>query len=150
MAERVAIDCKFYRNTGSIALPTMALIESVRDVSISQSWEKAEFKTRQRSFKRYRKTLFERAIEFQLEHNPDDATENGHWEAFQAASESQTSTVIVAALDGLYATSGSQGLHGAFQVEKFDIAQELEDAVLYDVSLSLALFSEDPEWLVIA
>jgi hypothetical protein len=148
--ERVGIDCDFYRNTGSIATPTMVLVENIRDVSVSQEWEKAEFKTRARNFKRYRKTLLERAIEFQMEHNPDDSTENGHWEAFQAAFESQTATIICAALDGLYATSGSQGLHAAFQVDKFSVAQELEDAVLYDVSLSLALFAEDPEWLVIA
>lgn len=149
MGERVGIDCDFYRNTGSIATPTMVLVESVRDVNISQEWEKAEFKSRQRQHKRYRKTLFERALEFQLEYNPDDVGEAANWEAFRAAAESQTATIICAALDDLFATSGSQGLHAAFQVTKFDIAQELEDAVLYDVSLALAIFDEEPEWLVI-
>jgi len=149
MAERVAIDCKFYYNTGTIATPVWVLITNVRDVTVSQDWEKAEFKTRARKEKRFRKTLLERAIEFQMEHNPSNAAENTAWELFQAASESQTSTIICAALDGLVATSGVQGLHAEFQVDKFQINQELEDAELFDVSLSLALSDEEPEWLVI-
>lgn len=148
--ERVGIDCDFYRNTGSIATPTMVLVENIRDVTVSQEWAKAEFKTRGRISKRFRKTLVERAIEFQMEHNPDLTADNANFEAFRDAFNSQTATIICAALDGLYADSGSQGLHGAFQVDKFQVNQALEDAVLYDVSLSLALFAEEPEWLEVA
>lgn len=147
--ERVAIDCEFYRNTGVIATPVWVIVENIRDVTVSQEWEKAEFKTRKRKEKRFRKTLLERAMEFQMEHNPDNALDNANWEAFQAAAESQTATILCAALDHLVATSGAQGLHAAFQVDKFQVNQELEDAVLYDVSLSLAIFDEEPEWLVI-
>ena len=73
MAERVGIDCEFYRNTGTIATPIWAIVENIRDVTVSQEWEKAEFKTRQRIHKRFRKTLVERSIEFQMEYDEDDA-----------------------------------------------------------------------------
>jgi hypothetical protein len=148
--ERVGIDCEFYINSGSIASPTMGLVDNIRDVTISQEWAKAEFKTRARINKRYRKTLVERTVEFQIEDNPDLAADAANFLIFKNAFESQTATIICAMLDGLYATAGSKGLHAAFQVDKFQIGQPLEDAVLYDVSLSLALFAEEPEWLLIA
>lgn len=148
MSERVGIDCKAYRNTATIATPTMVLMESVRDVKVPQDWTTAEFKTRQRNVIRHRKTLKNQSVTFQLEHNPADTAENANFEAVRDAFFSQTDTVKLALLDTLVATSGAQGLHDTFQITKFDVSQELEDAVLYDVEAKLALDDEDGEWLI--
>lgn len=147
MTERVGIDCEMSRNTGTIALPVFVPVENIRDVTKSQEWDKAEFKTRKRKHKRFRKTLLERALEFQMEHNPDNVDDNANFVAFRDAFEDPAGSLILAVLDGPSDEPGSQGLHGHFIVTKFERSEELEGAVLYDVNLDLAVADEEPEWL---
>lgn len=148
MSERVSIDAKLYRNTGSIASPTFVEVDNVRDVSVPQEWSTAEFKTRARDHVRHRKTLAERTCSVQMEHDPAASADNTAFEAFRDAFQSQTSTVILAILDADEGTTGSQGLHAFFQCTKMDVNQELEDATLYDFEFKLAVATEDMEWLV--
>jgi hypothetical protein len=150
MGERVGIDCKLYRNTGTIATPVGVLVESVRDVKVPREWTTAEFKTRQRAKIRHRKVLLNESVTFQMEVNPSDVAETANFDAIHAAFLSQTSTVKLMMLDTLLATSGAQGLHETFQVTKCEVNQELEDAVLYDIECKLGLDDEDGEWLVVA
>jgi len=149
MTERVGIDCRMFRNTGAWDTPTLVDVDNIRDVTKSQEWATAEFKTRAKKHVRKKRTLLTRALEFQLEHNPDEATNNANFEAVRDAFEDREAIFELYVLDGDVAVTGNQGLHAEFIVTKFERAEPLEDAVIYDVSLDLAVSEHDPEWHVV-
>jgi hypothetical protein len=63
--------------------------------------------------------------------------------------------VQFAVMDGLIATSGSEGLVGYYLIEKFPVDQPLQGAVKNAIRLAPAYFEEsaarvEPEWMVVA
>ena len=146
--ERVGIDCHMYRNkVDDWDNPDLADVDNIRDVTKSQEWGTAEFRTRGKKHKRKKRTLLERALEFQMEHNPDEAANNDNFVAFRDAFEDRDAVIELYILDGTNVLgSNSQGLHAHFIVTKFERVEPLEDAVIYDVSLDLAVSDRDPEW----
>jgi hypothetical protein len=126
---KIGLDCKLYRNTGTYASPTWNEITNVADVTVQLSKGEADTSTRASGWKTRKGTLKDASIDFQLKFVPGDTD-------FTAllASYTGNSSIELLALDGLLATTGSQGLRAVCEVFNFQQGQPLEGAVTFDVS----------------
>jgi hypothetical protein len=126
---KIGLDCKLYRNTGTYASPTWNEIPNVADVTVQLSKGEADTSTRASGWKTRKGTLKDASIDFQLKFVAGDTD-------FTAllASYTGNSSIELLALDGLLATTGSQGLRAVCEVFNFQQGQPLEGAVTFDVS----------------
>jgi hypothetical protein len=126
---KIGLDCKLYRNTGTYASPTWNEIANVADVTVQLSKGEADTSTRASGWKTRKGTLKDASIDFQLKFVPGDTDF-----AALLASYTGNSSIELLALDGLLATTGSQGLRAVCEVFNFQQGQPLEGAVAFDVS----------------
>lgn len=126
---KIGLDCKLYRNTGTYASPTWNEIANVADVTVQLSKGEADTSTRASGWKTRKGTLKDASIDFQLKFVPGDTDF-----AALLASYTGNSSIELLALDGLLATTGSQGLRAVCEVFNFQQGQPLEGAVTFDVS----------------
>lgn len=138
----LGLNAKLYRNTATWATPTWDEVTGIRDVGINVSKALADVSARGGGgFRQQVATLKEGEITFQQVWSSADAD----FIAFEQAWELNT-TIDCWALDGDSTTSGNAGLRAEFEVSGFDIGQELENAILVDVTLVIGSTANTPEW----
>jgi len=145
MAIVLGLDAKLYRNTAVWATPTWSLVDNVRDLTTSVEKGDADVSTRgSGGWRQHAVTLKDGSIDFEMVWDTADAEFTALKDAFF-----NDTTVEMAALDLLVATTGAQGLHADFNVGDFSRAEALEDALKVSVKLSPARTANTPEWLII-
>ena len=145
MAIVLGLDAKLYRNTGAWATPTWSLVDNVRDLTTSVEKGDADVSTRgSGGWRQHAVTLKDGSIDFEMVWDTADIEFTSLKDAFF-----NDTTVEMAALDLLVATTGAQGLHADFNVGDFSRAEALEDALKVSVKLTPARTANTPEWLII-
>lgn len=145
MPAKLGLDCVLHRNTGNYASPTWNAIPNVKDLTLSLEKAEADVTTRASGGWRWTiGTLKDATLEFQMvaDSTDDDFT------AIQTAFFANTA-IEFAALDGSSATNGSQGLRATMDILKFSRNEELENAVMFDVTLKPTYAANAPAWMTV-
>lgn len=146
MALVLGLDAKAYRNTGTWASAVWVLVDNLKDVTINLESGDADVTTRGGGgFRQSVATLKDGSVDFQMIWDTADAQFTALQTAFFA-----NSSVEMAFMDGLIATTGSQGLHADFSVTNFSRSEALEEALIVDVSLKITKSDNTPEWLTVS
>lgn len=146
MAQKVGLDCKLYVNDGSYAVPDWTEVDIVRDATLNV--EKGDADGTSRRSGRWRATLDtlkDASVDAVLVYDTDDE----NFVKFQEAFFDDT-TLEVAVMDGDIDVADSQGLRMTVRVASFSQPQNLEDAVVVNISLKpSASAANNPEWITI-
>jgi len=129
----------YYHATAGTALASMTEITNVRDVTVNTSAGEADTTTRGNSgWRSTTPTLRELTIEFEMQHNPEDAT------AFEVIRDAYLAgtTIELCALTGAVAVANSEGPKGSFVITNFSRSEPLEESVSYSVTAKLQTFDE--------
>ncbi len=146
MALVLGLNAKAYRNSGTWASPTWEIISNLKDVTINLEAGDADVTTRAGGgFRQSVATLKDGSVDFQMVW---DTSDDG-FTAFKNAFFNNTS-IECSFMDGLIATTGSQGLHADFSVTNFSRSEALEEALMVDVSLKITKSDNTPEWLTVS
>lgn len=146
MASVLGMNAKLYRNTGTYGSPTWDLVPNVRDLTLNLETAEADVTTRANSgWRATVPTLREASIEFEMVWDPSDTDFTAIQTAFLAGS-----TVEFLVLDGLQATTGSQGLRASCAVLGFTRSEPLEDAIKVSVKLKPTYATNAPSWYTAA
>jgi len=146
MALVLGLDAKAYRNTGTWASATWSLIDNLKDVTINLEAGDADVTTRGGGgFRQSVATLKDGSVDFQMVWDTSDAEFTALKDAFFA-----NTSVEMAFMDGLIATTGSQGLHADFSVTNFSRSEALEEALMVDITLKITKSDNTPEWLTVS
>jgi len=146
MAIRLGMDAKLYRNTGTYASPTWDLIGNVKDLTLSLETGEADVTTRGNGgWRATVATLKDGSLEFEMIWD----TEDTDFTAIRTAFLGNTA-VEMAVLDGLVATTGSQGLRASFMVTNFTRNEPLEEAITVSVSMKPTYSANAPAWMTVA
>jgi hypothetical protein len=146
MAIKLGMDAKLYRNTGTYASPTWDLIGNVKDLTLSLETGEADVTTRGNGgWRATVATLKDGALEFEMIWD----TEDTDFTAIRTAFLGNTA-VEMAVLDGLVATTGSQGLRASFMVTNFTRNEPLEEAITVSVSMKPTYSANAPAWMTVA
>lgn len=114
MAIVLGLSGKLYKNTNTYASPTWVLIPNVQDLELKIEGD--QFEVSQRAgggWKEFVNTLFDAEITFNMPYNPADTILTG----LQTLARPGGATVELLVLDGLVATSGSQGLRATCAIK---------------------------------
>ena len=131
MAHVLSQNAKLYRNTGTYASPTWDLIGNVKDLTLSLEKDETDVTTRASGgWKEFVDGMKDATVEFGMLWDTGDAD----FDAFQGAFINNTSVEILV-LDGLVATTGSEGLRATMMVKSFTRNENLGEALMVDVSL---------------
>ena len=145
MANVLGLNGHAYENTNTWASPTWAEITNIRDLTINLEAADADVSSRAGGgFRQRVATLKDGSVSFQMVWDTTDA----RFTALQTAFFANTS-VELAFMDGLINTNGSQGLHADFSVLNFSRSENLEEAMLADVTVAITQSNNTPEWLTI-
>jgi hypothetical protein len=140
------MDAKLYRNTGTYASPTWDLIGNVKDLTLSLETGEADVTTRGNGgWRATVATLKDGSLEFEMIWD----TEDTDFTAIRTAFLGNTA-VEMAVLDGLVATTGSQGLRASFMVTNFTRNEPLEEAITVSVSMKPTYSANAPAWMTVA
>ena len=142
MAYVLGMNAKLYYNTGSYASPTWTLISNVRDLTLNLERGDTDITTRGGGgWRQSVATLADGSIDFGMVWDTADTVFTAIKDAFI-----NNTTVEFLALDGLQATTGSQGLRATMAITSFSRNEGLEDALTVDVSAKTAYADNAPEW----
>lgn len=131
MAHVLSQNAKFYRNTGTYATPTWDLIGNVKDLTLSLEKDETDVTTRASGgWKEFVDGMKDATIEFGMLWDTGDADFTAIKDAFTG-----NTAIEVLVLDGLVATTGSQGLRVTCMVKSFTRNENLGEALMVDVSL---------------
>jgi len=146
MAIKLGMDAKLYRNTGTFASPTWNIIPNVKDLTLNLETGEADVTTRGNAgWRATVATLKDASIEFEMVWD----TEDDDFTAFRNAFLGNTA-VEMAVLDGLVATTGSQGLRATCMVTSFTRNEPLEEAITVSVTLKPTYNANAPSWMTVA
>jgi hypothetical protein len=146
MAIKLGMDAKLYRNTGTYGSPTWDLIGNVKDLTLSLETGEADVTTRGNGgWRATVATLKDGSLEFEMIWD----TEDTDFTAIRTAFLGNTA-VEMAVLDGLVATTGSQGLRASFMVTNFTRNEPLEEAITVSVSMKPTYSANAPAWMTVA
>jgi hypothetical protein len=136
----LGLNCKLYRNAGSYGSPIWTEVTNVKDVTLNVEMGEADVTTRATNgWRAIVSTLATGSIEFAMVHDPTD----GGFTAIQTAFFARTS-IEFAVLDGDISLSGSQGLRATMGVFNFSRSENLEEAVMENVSLKVTRSDNAP------
>jgi len=143
MGVKLGMDAKLYRNTGSYAVPTWDEIGNVKDLSLSLEKGEADVTTRNNNgWRATIGTLKEASIEFQMVWDTDDADFEAIQEAFFGNSQ-----IELAVMDGDITDGESEGLRATCDVTKFSRTENLEEAIMVDVTVKPSYAANAPSWI---
>lgn len=125
-------DCIAYRNTGTYGSPTWSAVTAMRDVNLSSEATKVDVSRRAIGNKQYAPAQLDIGVEANLVWKPADA---GACEAIRDAHFNKTS-IDMAFASGAIATTGTEYLRAEWGVFKFARGEELEGAMMVDISLA--------------
>ena len=146
MAIKLGLECKLYRDDSG----TWNEIGNVRDLTINMEMGVADVTTRGgNGWRQNVATLRDGTITFQMVYDTADADFTALQTAFLATTASGRE-IKIAALDGaIPTTSGdpsAQGLVAFMNVTNFSMPENLEEAVMVDVTLQPSYNSTAPAW----
>ena len=140
------MDAKLYRNTGTFASPTWNLIPNVKDLTLSLETGEADVTTRGNAgWRATVATLKDASIEFEMVWDSTDDDFTALKNAFLG-----NTAIEMAVLDGLVATSGSQGLRATCMVTSFTRNEPLEEAITVSVTIKPTYSENAPSWMTVA
>ena len=143
MSVRLGMEARLYRNTGTYAAPTWVEVANVKDLTLSLEKGEADVTTRaNQGWRATVGTLKEASIEFQMVWDTEDA-------AFTAIQQGFfTNTPIeFAVMDGDITDPDSEGLRATHDVFNFTRNENLEEAIMVDVSIKPTYAANAPEWI---
>jgi len=145
MSQRLGMEAKLYRNTGTYAAPVWVEVANVKDVTLNLEKGEADVTTRaNQGWRATVGTLKEGSLEFEMVWDTGDPG----FEALKDAYFNDT-PVEMAVLDGVVTASGSQGLRASFSVTNFSRSEPLEEAITAKVTLKPTYAANPPEWMVV-
>jgi len=139
-------DAKLYRNSGDYENEAWVEVDNVKDLTLSLEKGEADVTTRASGgWRETAATLKDGSVEFGMVYDPADA----NFTAFQNAflSDSQLELAIV---DGDITTVGTQGLRASFEIFNFGQEQNLEEAVMVNVTIKPGRSEHAPEWMTVS
>lgn len=145
--EILGFQAKFYRNTGTDAVPVWVLMDRIRDVSVPMDKAEANSDRRGSKFKFKKGAMLDTGIELEyLFRKGTDADFDALLDSYLNGTEIQ-----FAVMDQLIATSGAQGLKMFGEVKSFPFEQPLEDNQTFDVTIMPTATEEasalvEPSW----
>ena len=146
MAIKLGLECKLYRDDSG----TWNEIGNVSDLTINMEMGVADVTTRGgNGWRQNVATLRDGTVTFQMVYDTTDADFTALQTAFLATTAAARE-IKVAAMDGDIATSGSQGLIAFMNVTNFSMPENLEEAVMVDVTLQPSYNSTAPAWTTIS
>jgi hypothetical protein len=146
VAIKLGLECKLYRDNSG----TWEEIGNVRDLTINMEMGVADVTTRGgNGWRQNVSTLRDGTVTFQMVYDTTDADFTALQTAFMA-STAAAREIKIAAMDGDIATSGSQGLVAFMNVTNFSEPQNLEEAVMVDVTLQPSYNATAPAWTTIS
>jgi hypothetical protein len=146
MPSEVGLGCKFYRNTGTYAVPVWTAIGTVREATLALTKALADISARTSDIRLQRSTLKEMPLEVTLVRHNTTAAKT-EWAFFYDAWWSGN-VIDIQMLDGAITDSGSSGVRGEFEVVDFSRAEPLEDAVTSTVKLVPRITNNGPPVVV--
>ena len=148
MSTKLGLDAKLYRNTGDYASPVWEELSDVKDLTLSLEKGEADVSTRgSGGFRLTKGTLKDASIEFQLQHN-SETTPTAQRKALRDAFLGNAGLEL-AVMDGDITTVGTEGLRATFDVLNFSRNENLEESIVYDVTIKPTLAANPPEWMEI-
>ncbi len=146
MAIKLGLECKLYRDNSG----TWDEIGNVRDLTLNMEMGVADVTTRGgNGWRQNIATLRDGTVTFQMVYDTTDADFTALQTAFLAATADDRE-IKVAVLDGAIPTDSgdpsAQGLVAFMNVTNFSEPQNLEEAVMVDVTLQPSYNSTAPAW----
>lgn len=136
------IDAKLYRNTGTFGSPVWNEVPNCKDLGISLEAAEADVTTRESGgWEAVLSALKKATIDWKMVYDTTDAD----WTAFRDAFLNRTSIELLI-LDGAVGTSGSQGLRVSVAVLNFGRTENLEEALITEVSVKPTRADNAPSW----
>ena len=145
MSVRLGMGAKLYRNTGTHAAPVWAELTNVRDVTLNLETGDADVTTRSNAgWKASVATLKDASVEWEMIWDPSDA-------GFAAIKNAFFGNLPIefAVMDGVIATSGSQGLRATMSIMNFSREEPLDDSIKVKITAKPTYAANAPEWLVV-
>jgi hypothetical protein len=143
---RLGLKAKLYRNTGTYSSPTWNEVKNVKDLTLALEKGEADVSTRGNGgWRALIGTLKSASIEFQMVWDTSDDDHTAFHEAFF-----EDEPIEFAIMDGpMVAPSGddaSQGLRASCSIFNFSRNEELENAIMTDVSIKPTYSQHAPSW----
>lgn len=129
---------KLYEGAEDAALADMSEVTNARDVTVTLDTGEADVTTRGNSgWRATTATLRGCTIEFEAVWKSDDTVMEAIRDAYLGGN-----LLAFAALTGAVDTAGSEGPKGNFAISNFSRSEALEEAIMLNVTLTLAEFDE--------
>jgi len=124
----IGLECKHYRNTGTVGTPTWNETVNARDVNFNFSREEADVSSRATSYVRTRGTRKVISIDWTMiwDHADTDM------EAFRDACLNGT-TIELAVSDGAIATAGNEYFRAICEIFEFNLAEPMSGERLLSI-----------------
>jgi hypothetical protein len=133
----------YYSATAGTVLGSLTELSNVKDLTLNLTAGEADITTRGNSgWRATAQTLKEAELTFQMVWKPGDAA----FEAIRDAFLNNT-TVELAVLDQARGTSGAQGPKASWSITNFTRTENLEEAIVADVTAKISSFDE---WVEVA
>lgn len=145
MATKLGLDAKLYYNSNTYASPTWNHASRIKDVTLTLEKGEADVSTRAGSgWREIVNTLKDASVSFSMLQAPSGT--DTVFIAFRDAFLNGTS-IEVLVLDGTISVSGSQGLRATMTVSSFTRNENLEEAIMYDVTIRPTPADNAPAWV---
>ena len=143
MGIRLGMEARLYRNTGTYAAPTWVEVTNVKDVTLNLEKGEADVTTRaNQGWRATVGTLKDASVEFQMVWDTNDTA----FAAIQQAFFNNTN-IEFAVMDGDITDPASEGLRATFDIFNFTRNENLEEAIMVDVSIKPTYADNAPEWI---
>ena len=142
---RAGLSAKLYRNTATWGTPTWSEITPVKDLTLNLEMSVAEVKARLSAFVQNLTCLKSISVDFNMINDTSIANHGTLRDAFFAGT-----LVGFAVADDAIATSGTEHFRFEGYVTKWNVTQNLEEAMMVDATLVPAYSSNVPLWTDVA
>ncbi len=143
MSIRLGMEAKLVRNTGDYATPVWVEISNVKDVTLNLEKGEADVTTRANGgWRATVGTLKDASLEFQMVWDTEDAAFTAIQQAFF-----DNTPIEFAVMDGAMTDPDSEGLRATFDIFNFTRNENLEEAIMVDVSIKPTYAANAPEWI---
>jgi len=143
MGIKLGMEARLYRNTGTYAAPTWVEVTNVKDVTLNLEKGEADVTTRaNQGWRATVGTLKDASVEFQMVWDTNDAA----FAAIQQAFFNNT-PIEFAVMDGDITDPASEGLRATHDILNFTRNENLEEAIMVDVSIKPTYADNAPEWI---
>lgn len=143
MGQKLGIEGKLFRNTGSYASPVWNEVKNVTDLSTTIDKSEADFSSRSSRWKMIRGALKEAGVDFELRYDPTDED----WIALNTAFLADTAIEFWIA-DGPSGIEGTAGLRFSAEILKWGRNEPLEDSMTTPCTIKPCPSANDPAWYV--